>query len=63
MELNPGARISACDVVGSLGAGGTGEVYREAALTILPQTFASDSDRVVRFSRGSSGRHAEGGDT
>jgi serine/threonine-protein kinase len=57
--LTPGSRIGAYEVVGSLGAGGMGEVYRAhdtilgrgVALKILPDSFAGDPERLARFDR------------
>ncbi len=57
--LRSGTRIGHYEIVGSLGAGGMGEVYRarnarlnrDAAIKILPDTFATDRDRVARFTR------------
>ncbi len=59
MQLNAGARLGGYEVIGALGAGGMGEVYRardtklgrEVALKILPAGFASDPDRIARFHR------------
>ena len=59
MALTPGTRLGAYEVVSSLGAGGMGEVYRardtklnrDVALKILPDAFASDPDRLARFTR------------
>jgi serine/threonine protein kinase len=59
MALTPGTRIGPYEVVGSLGAGGMGEVYRardhklagDVALKILPAEFASDPERLARFDR------------
>ena len=59
MSLTPGNRIGAFQVVGVLGAGGMGEVYRardlklgrEVAIKILPAAFQSDPDRLARFER------------
>ena len=59
MLLAPGSRLGAYEVVGSLGAGGMGEVYRardtrlnrDVALKVLPELFAADADRLARFTR------------
>ena len=59
MSLSSGTRIGPYEVVGTLGAGGMGEVYqardtklnRSVALKILPPAFASDPDRLARFKR------------
>jgi len=57
--LNPGSRLGAYEVTGSLGAGGMGEVYRahdsklgrDVAIKVLPEIFADDPDRLTRFER------------
>ena len=57
--MNPGTRIGPYEVVGSLGAGGMGEVCRardtrlnrDVALKVLPEAFATDADRMSRFER------------
>ena len=59
MSLTSGQRIGVYEVVGPLGAGGMGEVYRardtrlgrDVALKILPEMFASDPERLARFER------------
>ena len=59
MALTPGTRIGSYEVVGSLGAGGMGEVYRardaklarDVALKLLPAAFADDPERLARFDR------------
>ena len=59
MHLSPGTRVGHYQVVGPLGQGGMGEVYRahdsrlgrDVALKILPETFVADPDRVARFER------------
>ncbi len=59
MTLIPGSRVGPYEVVAPLGAGGMGEVYRardtklgrDVALKILPESFAADPDRLMRFER------------
>src|SRR3954453_9259004 len=59
MSLSIGARLGVYEILGTLGAGGMGEVYRardtrlhrEVALKILPEAFARDPDRLARFER------------
>src|SRR5256885_13172389 len=59
MALPAGTRLGSYEIVGALGAGGMGEVYRardtklgrDVALKILPELFASDGDRLARFQR------------
>jgi Tol biopolymer transport system component len=59
MALTPGARVGPYEIIGSLGAGGMGEVYRardaklarDVAIKILPQIFTTDPDRLARFER------------
>jgi serine/threonine-protein kinase len=59
LALIPGSRLGAYEIVSLLGSGGMGEVYRahdlqlnrNVALKILPDTFASDPERLARFGR------------
>src|SRR5262245_14805737 len=59
MGLRPGAILGPYEVVGAVGAGGMGEVYRardtrlgrDVALKILPDEFAHDTERLARFQR------------
>ena len=59
MSLDPGRRLGPYEIIGMLGAGGMGEVYRardtklnrEVALKVLPEAFTLDPDRLARFKR------------
>ena len=57
MTVFPGARLGPYEIVGQIGAGGMGEVYRakdprlsrDVAIKVLPASFSSDADRLRRF--------------
>jgi hypothetical protein len=57
--MTPGFRLGPYEIIGSLGAGGMGEVYRAAdtnlkrqvAIKVLPASVATDADRLTRFQR------------
>jgi serine/threonine protein kinase len=57
--LSTGTRIGPYTILGPIGAGGMGEVYRardtkldrDVAIKILPELFASDPERLTRFER------------
>jgi eukaryotic-like serine/threonine-protein kinase len=57
MTLSVGTNIGPYEILGAIGAGGMGEVYRasdtrlgrEVALKIVPGAFAKDADRLRRF--------------
>ena len=59
MSLVASSRVGVYEIVGALGAGGMGEVYRardtrlkrEVAIKILPAVFAHDRERLARFRR------------
>jgi serine/threonine protein kinase len=59
MGLTPGSRLGAYEIVGLIGAGGMGEVYRatdtnlkrSVAIKVLPEALASDAERLARFQR------------
>src|SRR5215467_13629522 len=59
MPLGPGTRLGPYEIVSAIGAGGMGEVYRahdtslnrDVAIKVLPDLFASDPERLARFTR------------
>ncbi|HJQ97661.1 MAG TPA: protein kinase [Candidatus Polarisedimenticolaceae bacterium] len=59
MSLAPGTRLGHYELVGPLGSGGMGEVWRardmsldrEVAIKVLPMAFAQDEERLARFER------------
>jgi len=59
LALTPGTRLGVYEVTAQIGEGGMGQVYRardtklnrDVALKILPDAFASDPDRLARFTR------------
>ena len=59
MPLAVGAKVGSYEIVGALGAGGMGEVYRardsrlrrDVAIKLLPAAFLTDADRLARFER------------
>src|SRR5271163_3548653 len=59
MSIAAGQRLGPYEILAPIGAGGMGEVYRakdtklkrEVALKVLPDSFASDPERMARFQR------------
>ncbi|MCA1558866.1 MAG: protein kinase [Acidobacteria bacterium] len=59
MSLQIGTRLASYEIIGPLGAGGMGEVYkahdtrlnRDVAIKVLPDLFSGDPDRLARFER------------
>jgi len=59
MPLAAGTHLGPYEILGLVGAGGMGEVYRardprlgrEVAVKVLPEELARDPDRLQRFER------------
>src|SRR5215469_4658741 len=59
MPLSAGTKLGPHEILAPIGAGGMGEVYRardtklkrDVAIKVLPDAFARDADRMVRFQR------------
>ena len=59
MSLTPGDKLGPYEILGPLGAGGMGEVYRardtklnrDVAIKVLPAALANDADYLARFQR------------
>jgi serine/threonine protein kinase len=59
MPLSTGDKLGHYEILAPIGAGGMGEVYRardtklkrDVGLKVLPDSFASDSERMARFQR------------
>ncbi|HKD16251.1 MAG TPA: protein kinase, partial [Thermoanaerobaculia bacterium] len=57
MTLAAGSKLGPYEILGQIGAGGMGEVYRakdsrlgrEVAIKVLPASVSSDADRLRRF--------------
>jgi Tol biopolymer transport system component len=57
VTLGAGSKLGPYEILGQLGAGGMGEVYRardprlgrEVAIKVLPPSFSADTDRLRRF--------------
>ncbi len=57
MTLASGSKLGPYEILGQIGAGGMGEVYRakdprlgrEVAIKVLPPSFSQDADRLRRF--------------
>jgi len=59
MPLSPGEKLGPYDILGPIGAGGMGEVYRardsrlqrDVAIKVLPAALANDAQYMARFER------------
>jgi eukaryotic-like serine/threonine-protein kinase len=59
MSLAAGTRLGPYEILSAIGAGGMGEVYRardsklhrDVAIKVLPDLFATDPERLARFTR------------
>jgi eukaryotic-like serine/threonine-protein kinase len=59
MSLNAGDKLGPYEIIGPLGKGGMGEVYRardtklgrDVAIKVLPEAFTADPGRMMRFQR------------
>ena len=59
MPLTAGTHLGPYAILGALGAGGMGEVYRArdtrldriVAIKMLPESYAQDPERLARFER------------
>src|SRR5262245_30954390 len=59
MALAPGTRLGPYAIAAQIGVGGMGEVYRatdtnlgrDVAIKVLPDAFAQDAERLLRFER------------
>src|SRR5262245_54618714 len=59
MPLTAGAHLGPYEILGAIGSGGMGEVYRardtkldrDVAIKILPESVAADPERIARFER------------
>src|SRR5262249_22863341 len=57
MTLSTGSKLGPYEILGQIGAGGMGEVYRakdprlgrEVAIKVLPASFSADAERLRRF--------------
>ena len=59
MALTAGTRLGPYAITAQIGVGGMGEVYRatdttlsrQVAVKVLPESLASDAERIARFER------------
>jgi serine/threonine protein kinase/Tol biopolymer transport system component len=59
LALTPGTRLGVYEITAKIGEGGMGQVYRardtklnrDVAMKVLPDSFASDTERLARFTR------------